>query len=310
MRQAQALQVRKKVTGDLAKAMAKALGPFLGRIVTQALLGQMNNASRPLVLGARNMLLKSANVQYKDFLAGRLALPAPVLDRFNEDSWAGTFLKVTVTEEPFSEDHLGEVLRKGDLWARDAERGALIDYARRDARIDRWARIDPQPPSCPFCTVLISRGAVYKSKNSAGVEEMAKFHTGCTCVAVLVGKGQKDSFEGVENRDAALAEYEAAAKVAKSTSLEHIIRAMKENRGADKDGSVKKETDQDAKSATAQALSDQSAKLAQAQARRKALDTISPKGESAKAYKESQVRREDQLITELGRQIETLKGTS
>ena len=256
------------------------------------------------------MLLKSANVQYKDFLAGRLALPAPVLDRFNEDSWAGTFLKVTVTEEPFSEDHLGEVLRKGDLWARDAERGALIDYARRDARIDRWARIDPQPPSCPFCTVLISRGAVYKSKNSAGVEEMAKFHTGCTCVAVHVGKGQKDSFEGVENRDAALAEYEAAAKVAKSTSLEHIIRAMKENRGADKDGSVKKETDQDAKSATAQALSDQSAKLAQAQARRKALDTISPKGESAKAYKESQVRREDQLITELGRQIETLKGTS
>jgi len=269
----------------------------------------MNDASRPLILGARNALLKSANVQYKDFLDGQEPLPAPVLDRFNEESWAGTLLKVTVTEEPFSEEHLGEVLRKGDYWARDAERGALIDYTARDSRIDRWARVDPQPPSCPFCTVLISRGAVYKTKRSAGVEQGAKFHTGCTCEVVLVAKGQKDSFDGVHLRDAALAEYNKAAEIAKSTSLEHIISAMKELRGQAKDGPTKKATDQDAKSAVTQALADQSAKLTQARARKTALESISPKGESARAYKQTQLAKETKLISELGRQIETLKGT-
>lgn len=185
------------------------------------------------MLSARSALLLLANRQYKDFV-GSKPLPAPKLDHFTDQSWQQSALKVFVTGDPVTEEHVQKLVRKADFWARDAERGALLDYTQRDPRIDRWARVDPQPPSCPFCTVLISRGAVYGSKDSAVYADLAKFHTGCTCTAVLVGPGQKDSFPGVEFRNQAVQEYATARKAARSGDLSAIVAAMQEAR--DKSG--------------------------------------------------------------------------
>jgi hypothetical protein len=276
------------------------------------MLGQMNDASRPLVLAARGLLLASANQQYRDFVENESPVTPPVLDRFDADSWTGTLVKVTGLDEPtpgekrwFTPEHMDSVVRKADYWARDAERGALIDYTRRDSRIERWARIDPQPPSCPFCTVLISRGAVYTSKESAGMDEQAKFHTGCTCTAVLVAKGELNSYDGIEFRDLALAEYKKAVKKAgNDTGLTAVIAAMKEARGK----SEPKGDSPDAGKLRDQALTTQTAKLEQAKARKRALDSMSPSSAQAKTYKSTQIQREDKLISELGSQIKNLKG--
>jgi hypothetical protein len=223
--------------------------------VTTLLISAMGGRSRPLINTARDTLQSSANQQYRDFIRdfhpGQAVLKAAKLDRFTKDSWEGSLTRVTVNGGEFTEDHLAQILRKGDFWARDAERGQLINYTQRDSRIDRWARIDPEPPSCPFCTILISRGAVYRSKKSAGVAATAKFHTGCTCTAVLVDAEKKDSFDGVEFRDKALKEYQDAARLAGNTSLKDIIAAMKENRAGNPNtpGSTKKATDRIAKKA-------------------------------------------------------------
>lgn len=187
---------------------------------------------------SRDLLSASAVQQYLDFVDHKNPVRAPKLDRFDADLWHNSLLKVTINSPDFSEgdelneDHVEEIQHKGDYWARDAERGSLIDYAKRDKRVDRWARVDPQPPSCPFCTVLISRGAFYKSKDSAGVAETAKFHTGCTCTVILVKAGEKDSFDGVEHRDAALEEYQAAARLAGSTDIKDIVQAIRHIRGS------------------------------------------------------------------------------
>lgn len=308
MKQSEALRIRDRATSALDRALAAVLAPFLGRTVTKALITEMARKSRPTVNTARDLLQASANQQYRDFVADQKPLPAPTLTRFSQDAWEGSLVKVTIEEEPFDEDQLAMALRKGDRWARDAERGTLIDYTRRDSRIDRWARIDPQPPSCPFCTILISRGAIYGSKKSAGVSETAKFHTGCTCTAVLVSKADKDSFDGVEHRDAALAEYEKALAVAGSTDLKELVAAIAAGRPAKEEpGQTAKNTDRAASKAAADTATVQ---LSRATARRKALDRIKVTSDSVRSYRDAQIAKEDRLIRRFTDQISALKGHS
>lgn len=81
---------------------------------------------------------------------------------------------------------------------REALRGGrdLISTASRaDTRVLGWARITDGDP-CAFCAMLASRGAVYKSRESAALidadappvahEDMEKFHAMCHCQTVPV----------------------------------------------------------------------------------------------------------------------------
>lgn len=296
----QALRVRNRVAEALAKSMSNALTPFLGRELSQALLGRLGAVTRPQVSAARDKLQKLARVQYLDFVADKNPIRDPKLSRFTEESWAATIEKVTSDEEEsFTEDHLEMLVRKGDFWARDAERGALIDYALNDKRIGRWARIDPEPPSCPWCTLQISRGAIFHSDLTA----LSHFHTGCTCSVVLVKPGEEDSFPGVELRDAALAEYKDALEVTGgNTGISEVIKAMKEKRGDTGKSPGKTSGTKD------KAISEQSAKLAQAQARRKTLDRIKPRNDAQRTYRDKQIQKEDRVIRDLTKQLDTLKG--
>lgn len=88
-----------------------------------------------------------------------------------------------------------------------ARRTLLQGVATDPHRNARWARFDPRPPTCAFCTMLISRGPVYHSKKSAGgyvgsqdelektildgaqddIDELLnRWHPGCTCIVVPI----------------------------------------------------------------------------------------------------------------------------
>ncbi|WP_157032170.1 hypothetical protein [Kitasatospora cheerisanensis] len=78
-----------------------------------------------------------------------------------------------------------EVLRGGRSMAEQS--------ARRDTRVIGWARVTDASP-CGFCAMLASRGAVYKSRDSAGLaggppaslDDLTKFHDLCHCQIVPV----------------------------------------------------------------------------------------------------------------------------
>lgn len=73
----------------------------------------------------------------------------------------------------------------------------LVDQAsKRDSRVVGWARVTDGNP-CHFCAMLASRGAVYKTQNSAATtrnydfpendpESLKKYHPGCHCQVVPV----------------------------------------------------------------------------------------------------------------------------
>lgn len=66
----------------------------------------------------------------------------------------------------------------------NAGRGAVFDAIQADGKALGWVRVSDGDP-CAFCAMLLSRGAVYKSAESAyGDGDL--YHDNCQCVAVPV----------------------------------------------------------------------------------------------------------------------------
>lgn len=225
MKPAQARQVRDKTSQTLTSALALYLRPFVGRTASVALVSLMGRRTRPLVSGARTTLARSATQQYITALEGAKPLKATKLTRFDDQVWAQSLTK-TILPEPsltvvVTEEHVAEIVRSGDHWAKDAERGTLIDYAMRDKRFEGWARIDPVPPTCPFCTVLISIGPTRSDP------QKAHFHKGDTCEVQLVLKGQAE-YEGADQVKAAEAKYKQAVRLnGGKTDLAGLVKQLK-----------------------------------------------------------------------------------
>lgn len=88
-------------------------------------------------------------------------------------------------------------------------RSAVVDAVEADERAVAWARRTDGDP-CAFCALMASRGAVYKTRNTAGRdsnlglgrqrhkfvgEGLFKFHDLCACVAVPVFAGEDFELE-------------------------------------------------------------------------------------------------------------------
>ncbi|MET8684840.1 hypothetical protein ABZV77_11540 [Streptomyces sp. NPDC004732] len=67
----------------------------------------------------------------------------------------------------------------------DGGREAISEAVDHDRKALAYMRV-PNPGACYFCLMLASRGAVYKSKHSAGDHEVRKFHPNCQCAAVPI----------------------------------------------------------------------------------------------------------------------------
>jgi hypothetical protein len=120
---------------------------------------------------------------------------APVLERFERTRNVDAAIQETSAR-------IVKVVE--DAGRRTILRGLSEDV---DAPIRGFARFDPRPPTCAFCTMMISRGPVY-SHDTAGFkgsqetaaelwrendtdamnELMHKWHPDCTCIAVPVYK--------------------------------------------------------------------------------------------------------------------------
>ncbi|OPC84237.1 hypothetical protein B4N89_27865 [Embleya scabrispora] len=80
--------------------------------------------------------------------------------------------------------------------ALDAGRRTIVEAVEQDPDARGWYR-SAQPTACAFCRLMASRGAVYKTRGTAGTdanenftgEGLFKFHNDCACVALPVLRG-------------------------------------------------------------------------------------------------------------------------
>jgi hypothetical protein len=81
--------------------------------------------------------------------------------------------------------------------AMNGARGSLYIAASKDSRVLGWVRISRTGTPCGFCAMLISRGVVYRSERSAGLDEEGDlYHDNCHCIAVPVfSRAQYESDE-------------------------------------------------------------------------------------------------------------------
>jgi len=147
-----------------------------------------------------------------------------------------------------SDDRNGQLVEVAHRTAKvveDAGRRTTFEGIRSEGRPVRWARFDPRPPTCAFCTMLISRGPVYLSAASAGGDmddiearqywrdqdtdrmnaEMIHWHPGCTCIVVPVYDMQ--NYPTRVQEDAAFEIYKKARRKAQDNSFKAILNEMR-----------------------------------------------------------------------------------
>lgn len=102
-------------------------------------------------------------------------------------------------DKKFTSNSIGQAIQLGQKHIRDAGRKFTQELTLADDRMDGWARTSEGGKVCAFCTMLIGRGPVYKSAQSAG--ESAEWHPGCNCHPVHVVEGEWPGREQYEQSD-------------------------------------------------------------------------------------------------------------
>lgn len=225
---------RRAISHALMLYLAPFLIPLTGVVATRQIIQGLAEQSLPGVLTAREKYRLLADRQYRDLVVVPIARP-PLRD-YTADSWAGSISGVLLPDdevpveerEPVTESDIEAVLIKADLQGREAERSQLIAYSLHDDNVIGWARVDREPPTCPFCTMLISRGPVYTSAETAG--ERNRFHGGCTCEVVLVTEDNRTSYRGIEITKAAAQTWRNASKGRSGKAVAAEFRRVVEER--------------------------------------------------------------------------------
>jgi hypothetical protein len=94
----------------------------------------------------------------------------------------------------------------------------------RDPAHARWARV-PVGKTCAFCLVAASRGAVYRSEESAS----RHFHGACDCTATPFWRN--DPYPEGYDPDALLQQYQDARDAADSGRLKPILSELRSQTG-------------------------------------------------------------------------------
>lgn len=215
-------RARDTLFSQLTRLMVRSLVSFVGLPIDPRTLGLARKSTQRIVDTART---RGRDLAWRDYalLVGSDPVERLELNRFTEDLWTTSLEKATDGYETWTEDVVQEVALKADYWARDAVWGQRVDAAKKDPRVGRVARVDWNPPACPFCTLLNSRGPVYISESSA----MRTLHTGDECDLVFVPAGTEDDYPGKESTDQALSAYRDAVKSAPNGSPDVIMAELK-----------------------------------------------------------------------------------
>lgn len=269
----------------MASRLIKAMSPFLGSKPDPKALARK---SRPFVVAAREQARDLAYRDYLLFVNNEDPVPKMQLNRFTDELWDGSVESVIENVEVFGADQVEELAMKADYWTRDAEWGQRVDVAKKDTRIEKVARVDFKPPTCPFCTLLNSRGADYLSMDSAA----RTLHEGDTCSLIWVAKGDKN-YPGHEQTAEAKRRYdEARKKLGSSANTTTILKELAAQDPDRPEGSIKKNVRENVKSVTA-------SKVTEAKARLATLEKLNPKSESARKYRDEQIARNQDILKAL-----------
>jgi hypothetical protein len=130
--------------------------------------------------------------------------------------------RVLGAPEVAQENPLRKAARATAAMIRHAEQGGR-ETVLRATRSDgvRFARMDPRPPTCAWCTMMISRGPVFLSDETDSGGFLA--HDRDTCVPVPVFPGR--DWAGREQYEAAEQLYR---EVAAGLSTTKAVRALRE----------------------------------------------------------------------------------
>lgn len=268
-------QARNNLYLRMAQRLIKAVAPFLG---TNADAKSLARVTRPYVKAAREQAQNLAYRDYLLFIQNKDPIAKMDQNRFTDELWQGSIDKALLDVNVFGVDQAQELALSGDYWARDAEWGQRVDVAKKDPRIGKVARVDFKPPTCPFCTMLNSRGPVYLSAESA----MRTLHPGDTCTCVFVGKDQTD-YPGIESTKQAKARYDKAVKdLGTAANTTTILKALDQQEPNRPEGSVKVNARDTATSVAAE-------KLAKTKAQISTLERLNPKTDSASQFRDKQL---------------------
>lgn len=272
-----------KLYARMIAQVVRAVGPFLGLPVNTSTNQALAKATRPVVVAARKSAQTLAYQDYVSVVGGKDPVPKMDQNRFTEGLWAGVIEAATKDFETVAPSVAESIGMQADRWTRDAEWGQTLDAARKDDRIGNLARVDFQPPTCPWCTLLNSRGPVYLTTDSGA----ATLHEGDTCTLVMVPKGQKD-YPGHEHTAEALSRYKDARTTAGTGKTSDILRELK-NQGHEPPGTVRK----NARAAVQKAAEDEKRSI---QARIRTLENMNPKTASAIKYRDEQLARNQKQL--------------
>lgn len=172
----------------LARAILKLLSPFRVQALSDqqyhVLLGQMYD----LVDESRRESAKTAREYFDSQWNNEFDEDPPDVDlppyrpEWSEAAMRSLEPQLTSRNTPRETLH-----RASQIATKEAENGGrrtIIRAVEDNERVLGWARYDPDSPTCAFCLMLISRGPVYKTRRTAGDQQV--WHPGCTCKVVPV----------------------------------------------------------------------------------------------------------------------------
>lgn len=122
---------------------------------------------------------------------------------------------------PVIPEDVSVIQAAADRHMRQAGRDRVLQSVDSDNRVQGWARMGTGLENCAFCDLLISRGPVYRSLDSASFTS----HDGCDCIAVPIFN--KGSWAGKSHADAL---YEQWKTVTKGYSGVDAINAWRRHR--------------------------------------------------------------------------------
>ena len=237
---------KQNILSRMIAALLQVFQQFLTRAISARDWQAFVHVTYTVMKPYRDEATELARVFYDDNRAAQIPSVAPqdvYKDDYYPEEWFRQSMRPLFEHAQESRDSdalIEEAVNRVTQTVEDGARRTIIQAVRDDvdAPIRGIARWDPKPPTCAFCTMMISRGPVYHTNgDTAGWEHgtdkleklildqdfdtvnelMNKWHPGCTCVAVPVYK--YDNYPTQEQEEAAFEIYKRARK-----RVAHLMR--------------------------------------------------------------------------------------
>lgn len=284
-------RARNSLYGRMINAVIRATRPSMGERITPDLLSRLHSITKPIVDAGRELARDISYQDYQEFVNRTDSLvPKLELNRFTDELWTGSLERHTNEFETLAPGAIEQIAMSADYWARDAEWAQRADVAKKDPEIYKVARVDPEPPSCPFCTLLNSRGPVYVSMESGS----RTLHAGDQCELIWVRKGDED-YRHKRSTDLSREVYKRAVKAVpegERKDTKAILAALKTERDSGKPGAV-------LTAVRSSVLAEQSVRLSEIRSALAKLERLPTSTEGGTQARDRQIARYRDIINSL-----------